>query len=236
MTPEQCIKSIRNLPDSRLEAHGVRIGYSYQDGDDSLLLKAMREEYLAKSQWLEFSWLNRVNLSNELTSTWKVSYKPHAERVTSFKRLAEEVYQRLPWMQEQQLTPLSLTLNCEMQICEDKFINSGFFASSPCPTGKRQNYIDAKNYYNALEEVEKIVFQECDHYLLPIDALEHSAASIARDDKSFRHKYYHDYLLQQKRYHRETAKGDLVVIRLTQDKSVELVGRGNSSGRDKRGL
>lgn len=215
----------------RLEAHGLRIGYSYRQDDDSLLLKAAREEYLAKSQWLEFSWLNRVSLSNELTSTRKVSYKPYAERTNSFRRLAEEIYLRMSWMQEQQITPLTLTLYCEMQICEDALTNCGFFADLPCPVGKRRNYENAINYYNKLEDTDKIIFERGDCYLPPIEALEHSAAFLATQDSSFKNKYYRDYLLQQKRYHREVAKGGLAVIRLSHDHSVEIVGRGNSPRR-----
>ncbi len=231
MTPETCIEAIRNLPDSRLEAHGIRIGCSYQKDDDSLVLAAAREEYLAKSQWLEFWWLNRTNLSNELTSTWKILYKPHAERTSSFKRLAQEIYQRLYWMQEQRVTPFDLTLACETQICEDKLINSGYFSDLPATVGKRENYNNAIKHYDELEATNKIIFEKGDFWLHPLQALEQSAACIAKIDNTFKNTYYRDYLLQQKRYHRQTGKGELNVIRLGQNGSAELAGRGNSPSR-----
>lgn len=231
MTPETCIEAIRNLPDSRLEAHGIRMGYSYKKDDDTLVLATAREEYLAKSQWLEFSWLNRIDLSNELTSTWKILYKPHAERTSSFKRLAQEIYQRSYWMQEQGVTPLDLTLACEIQICEGKLSNSGYFSDLPATIGKRENYTDATKYYDQLEATDKIIFEKGDFWLYPLQALEQSGAYIARIDNAFKNTYYRDYLLQQKRYHRQTGKGELNVIRLDRNGVAELVGRGNSLSR-----
>lgn len=231
MTPEECIEAIRNLPDSRLEAHGIRIGYSYKKDDDSLVLAAAREEYLAKSQWLEFWWLNRIEFSNELTSTWKILYRPHGERTSSFKRLAQEIYQRSYWMQEQRVTPLDLTLACETQLCEEKLTNSGYFSDLPATTGKRENYNNAMKHYDELEATHKIIFEKGDFWLYPLQALEESAIYIAKTDRTFNNTYYRDYLLQQKRYHRQTGKGELNVIRLDRNGVAELVGRGNSLSR-----
>ncbi len=231
MTPKEFIQAIRRLPDSRLEAHGIRIGHFYREDDDSLVLKTAREEYLAKSQWLEFSWLSRIDLCNELTGTWKILYKPHFQRTDSIKRLAEEIYQRLPWMQEQRVSPLTLTLNCETEICENELINSGYIADSASTIGKRENYTNAIKDYDKLEATNKIIFKRGEFLLSPKEALEISAAYVASYDKEFEHTHYRDYLLQQKRYHRQTAKSELNVIRLDQNGVAERLGRGNSSSR-----
>lgn len=225
LTRKDCIEFIRNLPDHRLEGHGIRIDHCYQL-KDSLVFKAAREEFYAKARWLEYLWLDRTELSGELTFTWLVQYKPFADRTCAFLDLAQELYPRLAWAQEQKVTPLRWMIGCEIEICETKLFNSGYTSDTALHMGKVEAYELACKHYKQLEDTRAIRFSKEESFVPPIKALEESAAYIARSDIEFRNDPYRKYLSEQRKYHRAVAKSGLNVIRVGGDGSTEMVGKG----------
>jgi hypothetical protein len=235
LTRQDCIEYIRHLPDHKLEAHGIRIDASYQQ-KDSFVLKAAREEYEAKAQWLEYLWLDKIDLHPELTFTWKVQYKPFANRTCSFLDLAQELYPRLAWVQEQKLVPLLWTLHCELEICENRLSTSGYISDKALQLGKVENSKLARNHYTALESTSQMPFSVEEAYLPPRKALEDSAAYIASTDVEFRNNAYRKYLAAQRNYHRSVEKSDLNVIRVGIDGSTVMGGKGRDAKPRKRQL
>jgi hypothetical protein len=225
LTRKDCIQFIRNLPDHRLEAHGIRVDHCYQL-KDSLVLKAAREEFYAKARWLEYFWLDRTELSGELTYTRLIQFKPFADRTCAFLDLAQELYPRLAWAKEQEVTPLWWTIGCEMEICETKLFNSGYISDTALHMGKVESYQLACKHYGQLEDTRAIGFSKEESSVLPIQALEESAAYIAASDTEFRNSHYRKYLAAQRNYHRAIAKSSLNVIRVGTDGSTEIGGKG----------
>jgi hypothetical protein len=228
LTRQGCIEYIRHLPDRQLEKHGIRIGFSYQQ-KDSWVLKAAREEYDAKARWLEYLWLDKLELLPELTFTWKVEYKPFANRTCSFLDLAQELYPRLAWAQEQRLVPLLWTLHCEIEICGNKLFNSGYTSDKALQLGKVENSKLARGYYRDLENTSQLHFLAKEAYLEPIKALEVSAAYIAKTDAGFRNNAYCKYIATQRSYHRSVEKSNLNVIQVGTDGSAEMGGKGRDA-------
>jgi hypothetical protein len=225
LTRKDCIEFIRNLPDHRLEGHGIRVDHCYQL-KDSLVLKAAREEFYAKARWLEYLWLDRTELSGELTFTRLIQYKPFADRTCAFLDLAQELYPRLAWAQEQKVTPLRWTIGCEMEICETKLFNSGYTNDTALHLGKVEAYRLACKHYGQLEDTKAIRFSKEESSVPPIQALEESAAYIAASDIGFRNSHYRKYLAAQRNYHRNITKSSLNVIRVGANNSTEIGGKG----------
>ena len=124
-TLEQCINTIRHAPDALMEKRGLLLDYECR-GTDAVLLKAAREEFRVKAQWLEYYLLDRTDVLPELTFTWKVEFKPLAEIAVSYFRLAQEVLPRLDWAQEQISSAGYWMMLCELQTCDSAMKNSGY--------------------------------------------------------------------------------------------------------------
>lgn len=225
MTPEECIELIRQLPDSRIEANGLQAETCYRKDDSSMIVAAARYQYYAIADWLSYYWLGRNELVENLIGSWKLDHKPHSNRIDSIWKLAKEVNLKGTWMRDQAIDPQDLTYSCASEICENELIHAGYLGKASS-TGKKENYINATKYYEELEAINKVV-SISEVWLPPLQALEESAALIASYDTSFKNTFYHIYLIEQKRFHRLTAQGNLNTIRLGARGTLERGGRGN---------
>jgi hypothetical protein len=233
MTPEECIELIRQLPDTRIQANGLQAENSYRKDDPSLIVATARYQYNAIADWLRYYWLGQNQLVENLIGSWKLDYKPHSDRVDSIWKLAKQVNLKEAWMREQSIDPQQLTYSCVSQICESELINAGYLGKASS-IGKRENYINATKYYEQLEATNRVVSVR-EAWLPPMQALEQSATFVASYDVTFRNTSYRDYLREQKRFHRLTAKGGLNIIRLS-DRGIEIGGKGKGKalGQNKR--
>ncbi|MBD1895886.1 hypothetical protein [Coleofasciculus sp. FACHB-129] len=223
LTVQQSIEIIKNIPDHFIEyRHGIILDFECR-GEDGFLLKKLREAYRAKALWLECFWLGKAELRPELTFTEKVCYKPLAQMSMAFFQLADEVHHRFDWAKEQNLRPLEWMVLCEFQLCETAFKNSGYTAEPTC-VGKAQLYNRALKRYKSLEDPEKLVFGVSD-FRKPIEALEESAAFLAKEDIVFRNSHYQDYLRVQKRCFKAVRDSHLKAMLLDND-SIKVLGRG----------
>ncbi|WP_250126271.1 hypothetical protein [Chroococcidiopsis sp. CCMEE 29] len=144
---ERVIYAIKNLPDHLMEYdHEILLDFSCRD-EEGQLIKAIREEYRIKAQWLEVYWLDRTELTFELTKTWKKHYKPFAERTNAFWKLAQEVHIWLTSASDirtsptisQLPTPLIWAFLCEYYLCEAELKNSGYTAFPDLVSNWRQH-------------------------------------------------------------------------------------------------
>lgn len=236
MTPEECIELIRKLPDTRIEANGLQAETSYRRDDSSMIVAAARYQYYAIADWLSYYWLGRNELVENLIGSWKLDHKPHSDRIDSIWKLAKQVNLKETWMRDQAIDPQDLTYFCASQICENKLIHAGYLGKASS-IGKRENYINATKYYEELEAINKVV-SISQAWLPPLEALEESAALIASYDTIFKNTFYRIYLVEQKRFHRLTAQGELNIIRLSDRGMPEMGGKGKRKtlGQSKRVL
>lgn len=212
MKNQEFLRRLRLLPDKRLQAHGVRIGNEYKE-PDLLILTVLKAEYEAKALWLRYFLMNESYLADWLLNTWRLDYKPHAERILSFKRLAEQVTLTPSWVDTCR-DPLTIVLHCEAQYCEEVLFNSGFLSKKALQIGSRENYSNARNYYNHLEDMDSLTFSYQESFFHPIQALETAGAHAAYENTYFKQNYFLPYLKEQKRYHRCLDKGKVQILRL----------------------
>ncbi len=224
LSNEQCIWQIRNAPDLLMEhRHGIRL--PFEDANkDGAVLKVIRTEYRNEADWLEYYLLNKVELLSELTFTDKVAYKPFAERALAYLRLAQEVYPRADWAQEQKLYPLTWMLHCEIENCEIILQNS-YYSGTMNPVGKVAQYELSLKHCNWLDKVSQSKFEGTAQGS-PIDALEIGAAYIAKEDTEFRQNYFLDYQRSMKRFYRQIKNSRLVGVTINPDGSPRFLSNG----------
>ncbi|WP_373529115.1 hypothetical protein [Nostoc sp.] len=232
---ETAIGIIRCLPDYLMESrHGIILDFSCQ-GNDGRILKAAREQYRNQSHWLEYYLLNRTDLLPELTSTWKVNYKPIAERFLAVLRLAQEVWPRSASAQSQKdklPSPLDWSLIFEMDNCELFLRNSGFTGLA-IPVGSRKVYERTLQTCAQVADPRKLEFYPRND-MSALEFLESEAALIARDYVNFRNTYYSDYLRAAKRIARDLLNSPLKGIFLLPDGSIQKMERGQGKKPNKR--
>lgn len=223
LTMGQSIEVIKNIPDHFMEyRHGIILDFESR-GEDGFLLKKLREAYRAKAMWLEFLLLQKTELHPELTFTEKACYKPLAKMSIAFLELATEVEPCFDWAKEQNLYPREWMVLCEFQLCETAFKNSGYTAEPNC-IGKAQLYNRALKRYKSLEDPEELVFGVSD-FRKPIEALEESAAFLAKEDIVFRNDVWQKYLKVQRQCFKALRDSRLKAMLLHND-SIKVLGRG----------
>lgn len=232
---ETAIQTIRCLPDYLMESrHGIILDFSYQ-GNDGRILKAAREQYRIQSQWLEYYLLNRTDLFPELTFTWKVNYKPIAERSLAVLKLAQEVWPRSVSAQSQKdkiPSPLDWLLMVEIDHCEESLRNSGFTGIAR-PVGSRELYKRTLEICARTADPGKLEFYPRDN-LSALEFLESEAALIARDDLRFCNTYYSDYQRAMKQFSRNILNSPLKGIFLLQNGSIQKMEHGQGKKKAKK--
>lgn len=243
---EHLIYVIKNMPDLLMEHdHGITLDFSCQN-EDGPLLKAIREQYRVKSQWLEVYWLDRTELLFELTKTWKKDYKFYAKITDAFWKLAKEIRIQLAeaapdvhaFTAVAQLPKaLTWTFLCERYLCENQLKNSGYIGNSQ-PVGKGRLNELACQHYDELETVFKLKFSG--HASMPpTQALEQTAAGIAKLDPEFKNGPFLNYTKVQRRCWRDLERSPLKVLYLQEDGTPKIMDRGHDTRKpktDKRGF
>jgi hypothetical protein len=214
--------------------HGIILPFENLE-EDGVVLKTIREQYRGEADWLEYFLLNKNELLPELTFTDKVGYKPFAERALSYLRLAQEVYPRVDWAQDQRLYPLTWMLHCEIEICENILRNS-YYSGTLNIVGKVAQYELALKHCEWLNTAHRWTF-EGTAQSSPIEALEVGAAYVAKEDVNFRGTYFLDYQRSIKRFHRQIKNSRLVGVAANPDGGFRVLGNGQrGKQKSKRGF
>lgn len=222
---ERCIWIIKNRLDLLMEyRHGIILSFDHRS-QDGLLIKEFRKQYRNQAAWLEYYWLDKHEALPDLTFTDKVHYKPLAERTMAFYHLAQEIYPRLALAQEQNLRPLEWTLQCEIQLCEIHLKNSYYESAIRPPVGKSERYKKAVQYYQWLENAERLEFGGTGT-LSAIEILEMGASFVAKSDSNFRNGHYRQYCQTQKRLSRTIRDSPLLGVVATPDGGTKVLGKG----------
>lgn len=85
--------------------------------DQKKLLAAVRKQYRATAEWLEYYLLDKTDLLPELTTTDKVNFKPFAEVSLAKLKLIQELYSRVPAINEVFDSPGQVWLESEYSSC-----------------------------------------------------------------------------------------------------------------------
>jgi hypothetical protein len=227
LSREQCVWLIRNTPDFLMEyRHDILLSFDRKTRDGGIV-DAVRQEYRNTAAWLEYYLLDRCEVLPDLTFTNKVHYKPLADRAMAFYDLAKELYPRFVWAQEQNLRPLEWMVQCEIQLCEAALKNS-YYEGTAQPTGKSERYKKAVQYYQWMENAEKLEFGRAGT-VSAIELLEMGASYVAKSDFEFRKTHYWEYCQKQKRLFRVIRDSPLLAVVATPDGDLKVLGRGQGT-------
>jgi hypothetical protein len=235
LMPIDCfIDSIRNLPDRVMEHdHGIRLSFNEQSADDEFF-GLVRKQYRAIADWLEFYLLDKADLATELKLTDKADYKPMAEILLAYYRLAQETFLLCGNLQEYLGQPAMISLLIEWERCENLLRNSGFIDNLK-PKGKVEAYKDIKAVCNELWDAEKLKSSEERMTIYsPTMILINEAASLSSrpENIKFRH-HYQDFLKTLKRCKAQIRDSSLVEIVYLENDTLKALSNG-CRGKDKK--
>ena len=241
-TPEGCmeriklmpihwfIDCIRDLPDLVMEHdHGIRLPFNPQSADGKFFRLA-RKQYRAIADWLKFYLLGKTDLVAELTFTDKADYKPNAEILLAYYRLAQETFLLSGNLQKQWVRPEMILFLIEWERCENLLRNSGF-TDNLKPKGKVEAYKETKAVCDELWDAEKLKFSETTIYSPTMVLINEAAFLASRPENIEFRKHYQDFLKALKRCKKKIRDSRTEIVYL-EDDILKALGNG-CRGKDK---
>jgi len=227
------IDYIRDLPDLVMEHdHGICLPFNWQSADGEFF-RLVRKQYRAIADWLKFYLLGRADLAAELTFTDKADYKPKAEILLAYYRLAQETFLLCGNLQEYVGRPEMMLFLIEWEHCENLLRGSGFI-DNPKPKGKVEAYKETKAVCDELWDAEKLKFSEGRTTIFsPTMILINEAAYLAHPPENIKfRKHYQNFLKILKRCNTELRDSSLVQNVYLENDTLKALGNG-CRGKDK---
>lgn len=230
------INYIHDLPDLVMEHdHGIRLPFSWQ-GADGEFFRIARKQYRAIGDWLKFYLLGRADLALELTLTDKADYKPNAEILLAYYRLAQETFLLSDDLQEFPGQPEIMLFLIAWEQLDCLLRNSGFIDNFK-PKGKVERYKETKAACDKLWDAEKLKFsEEKTTAYHATDLLINTAAYIASQPENIKfRKHYQDFLRTLKRCNTQSRDSSLLQVVYLENDTLKKRGNGcRGKGKSKR--
>lgn len=195
------IQALKYSPKNVLSEKGILS--EYLEGDQLKMFRLISSKYLAKFEWVERYQPGDTAVAPELVfdmaSSWKIKYRPEAEKALALLRIAREVFDRDPegWAQKTYRTAEHWWFSCFMAATEIELSNCGL-TGHPLLIGKKQQ---SKMVMEAVDEwlnwqsnpngtKQRMTFSEWenrfpDQTMTPEQLLFNYASSISRNDVTF---------------------------------------------------
>jgi hypothetical protein len=186
-----------------------------------------RKAYKAVGEWLEYYLLDKTELASDLTFTDKVNYKPDAEILVAFYRLAQEVW--LHYQDPECRSPAFWMFLCHLDLLEMALEDVGYL-SKPNPVGKTERYrafvSDSKIAFD-LDSLSDCVRGE--YLASPHQFLLDKARDIAMQDSKFEEEHWLPFWQKMKQCSRNKKNSKFAIAYLDGKGNLRAIEKGKRS-------
>lgn len=166
------IHEFRNLPNKIIEEYGIIMSFDLENEID-VLFAAIRSQYRAKADWLEYYEADGNHLIDELRLTYKANFKSDAKRDRAYLLLAKECFLFSDYLRNYYgNNPGFLWYLIMSEMCEEDLKNSGL-TGEPLLIGKKEQYERMRHAMDIMTDPKKLEPQKNEVLRSPRRILSH---------------------------------------------------------------